>query len=172
VWLQAEEKTAALGAHGPDPALAGDGGGGGRAAAVGGEGTAATPVSLPVEAAANSAATMRMMRRWMVWVMHSAMSATNSSVARAKPSGKRWHPTVGHRCTALHTTNGTKKWSFATDPNPIPPSSPYHDSGIYACPILSADGTMLFIGSANNNTYALNISDGTKIWSYATGGGL
>ena len=57
-----------------------------------------------------------------------------------------------------NTADGSEKWSYATG------------DGVASSPTLSADGTTLYIGSADKNVYALNTADGSKKWSYATGG--
>lgn len=56
-------------------------------------------------------------------------------------------------------TSATLRWAYTV---------PGTYSLIDASPTLSADGSMLFAGSWNNSVYALNTSNGTLRWSYAT----
>ncbi len=56
---------------------------------------------------------------------------------------------------ALKPTDGSQKWSFATE------------GPVYACPAIGADGT-IFVGSTDGYFYALN-PDGTKKWRLETG---
>ncbi len=58
--------------------------------------------------------------------------------------------------TARGATTGTTKWSSATS------------GKVSSSPAISYDGTMLFVGSEDNNFYAFTITTGGKKWSYTT----
>ena len=44
------------------------------------------------------------------------------------------------------------------------------EEGGYSSPVI--DNGVLYVGSTNGNLYALNATDGTKLWNYSTGGWL
>merc|ERR1712086_955369 len=68
---------------------------------------------------------------------------------------------VGHNSTSLEPLNTTAspgaKWAFATGRE------------VRSSPTLSADGSVVYIGSDDNSLYAVNTADGSKKWAFATG---
>lgn len=64
----------------------------------------------------------------------------------------------GNEMIAVDAATGTEQWRFTFTPEGDVKSSP-----------AAANGTVFF-GSDNGNVYALNASDGTKVWEFATGG--
>merc|ERR1711865_745877 len=69
---------------------------------------------------------------------------------------------VGHNSTSLEPLNTTAspgaKWAFATG------------GRVYSSATLSADGSVVYVGSDDKSLYALNTADGSKKWAFATGG--
>ena len=55
---------------------------------------------------------------------------------------------------------GTRLWTFSARGFPVKQS-----------PTVSNDGTMVYVGSSDNFTYAVNAADGTQIWSFNLCGG-
>ena len=55
---------------------------------------------------------------------------------------------------------GSLKWSYTTG------------EAVYSSPALSADGSTVYVGSADAKVYALNALTGSVTWSYTTGGGV
>jgi len=51
----------------------------------------------------------------------------------------------------------TAKWAFATS------------GGVSSSPTLSADGSVVYVGSNDKSLYAVNTADGSKKWAFATG---
>ena len=49
---------------------------------------------------------------------------------------------------------GTKIWSFQTG------------NSVWSSPALSNDGKVLYVGSNDNNVYAINALDGTELWNF------
>ena len=43
---------------------------------------------------------------------------------------------------------------------------------ITSAPVVSPDGSTVYVGSEDNNVYALNAADGSLLWKYATGSGV
>ena len=41
---------------------------------------------------------------------------------------------------------------------------------VLSSPTLSADGSVVYVGSNDNSLYAVNMADGSKKWAFATGG--
>ena len=48
-------------------------------------------------------------------------------------------------------------WKFATGDN------------VYSSPVLSPDGSTVYVGSYDDNLYALHTADGTKAWKFDAG---
>ena len=53
-----------------------------------------------------------------------------------------------------------KLWSFRTG------------DAVRSSPTLSSDGKAVYVGSRDNNLYAINTVDGSKNWSFPTGGSV
>src|SRR5690242_11962099 len=89
--------------------------------------------------------------------------ALTSGVAALAQQGPQW-PQAGH--DAQHTgrspfvgtgTGTTQKWTYRTG------------DAVQSSPAIGADGTV-FLGSNDNNVYALDGNTGALKWSYATQG--
>jgi outer membrane protein assembly factor BamB len=86
------------------------------------------------------------------------------SIQQAKANGVDWWPMFHHDLT--HTGYSTSPaptsdtlWSYTTG-NYLESSSP------------AVAGGVVYVGSNDNNVYALNATTGALIWNYTTGGGV
>merc|ERR1712195_402454 len=68
---------------------------------------------------------------------------------------------IGYNLTGLGPLNTTAspgvKWAYATG------------NVVRSSPALSPDGSVVYVGSEDNNLHAVNTADGSKKWAYATG---
>jgi outer membrane protein assembly factor BamB len=62
-------------------------------------------------------------------------------------------------CGNLRAAPGDKKWAFQTG------------GSVWSCPAIGADGTV-YLGSFNQNVYALDGATGQKKWAFRTGGSV
>jgi outer membrane protein assembly factor BamB len=151
----------------PGGGAAGPGGGTARMTGAGGDGDTerhpapAWPADLPPGSPAGRGLTRR---RALIAAAGLATAVAAGAVVETALSGAG-HPPARGRKPAARKTNagppvagrpGTQLWSF-TAGAPV-------TSGI------TVTGGVVHLGSVDNNVYALNAGDGTKVWSYATGG--
>ena len=81
-------------------------------------------------------------------------------------------------CTEGHETlkcPGPAHYLCGAAPPPTPPSGPGSmiwsfatGSAVQSLPAISSDGKVLYVGSYDNNLYAVDALTGSKIWSFAT----
>jgi outer membrane protein assembly factor BamB len=151
----------------PGGVIAGPGGGTARMTGAGGDGVTerhaapAWPADLPPGSLAGRGLTRR---RALIAAAGLATAVAAGAVVETALSGAGHPPARGRKPAARKTSAGppaagrpgTQLWSF-TAGAPV-------TSGI------TVAGGVVYLGSADNNVYALNAGDGTKVWSYATGG--
>ena len=93
----------------------------------------------------------------VAWGQQPAGKCSNNWSEFHRPNMQRWNP-----CEKVLNVNNVGnlglKWSYTTG------------SEVYSSPAV-ANG-VVYVGSDDNNVYALNASTGAKLWSYATGGSV
>jgi outer membrane protein assembly factor BamB len=83
----------------------------------------------------------------------------------------------------LYDHSGRKNKMFVMGGTQLPPSSSagagtlawsYKTGGSisYSSPAQSPDGTVVYVGSSDNNLYAINAADGSYKWAFRTGGSV
>src|SRR5665647_1655342 len=90
-----------------------------------------------------------------------ALAATSFTPAEAAGGASGWKFRADAANTGVYDDGGVRpsnvqKWSYTTG------------GIVYSSPAIS--NGMVYVGSYDGNVYALNAADGTKVWSYVTGG--
>jgi outer membrane protein assembly factor BamB len=89
-----------------------------------------------------------------------ACGGSSSSSPSPSAAWPMFHQNLQHTGLSPFSTandTGVQKWAFAAT------------DAVSSSPAVGADGT-IYVGSADDNLYAVNPSDGTQKWAFTTGG--